>query len=89
MSCSTLEAQYYEGQIYTGVDVTPPIVYQPSFSTPITSGIDTGFVSPQNSWYPYVIARPGDRQWLRQTPIELRPNRPMHFLGNSRRRTWR
>ena len=36
--------------------------------------------------YPYVIARPGDREWLRETPIEQRPNRPMHFWGNSRRR---
>ena len=39
--------------------------------------------------YPYVIARPEDRQWIRETPIELRPNRPMHFWGNSRRRTLR
>ncbi|QEG25265.1 hypothetical protein [Mariniblastus fucicola] len=40
-------------------------------------------------WYPYVIARPADRDWIRETPIELRPNRPLHFWGNSRRRVWR
>ena len=39
--------------------------------------------------YPSVIARPEDRQWIREIPVELRPNRPMHFLGNSRRRTLR
>ena len=39
--------------------------------------------------YPYVIARPEDRQWIREMPVELRPNRPMHFWGNSRRRTFR
>jgi len=41
------------------------------------------------SCYDYVIARPADRQWIRETPVELRPNRPMHFWGNSRRRTLR
>lgn len=38
-----------------------------------------------SDWYPYVIARESDRDWIRQTPIELRPNRPLHFWGNSRR----
>jgi hypothetical protein len=42
-----------------------------------------------NGWYPYVIARGDDRTWIRQLPIEERPNRPMHFWGNSRRRVVR
>ena len=42
-----------------------------------------------NHRYPYIIARPEDRQWIRETPVELRPDRPMHFWGNSRRRTLR
>lgn len=41
------------------------------------------------NWYPYVIARRGDRMWIRSTPVELRPNRPMHFWGNARRRILR
>lgn len=41
------------------------------------------------NWYPYVIARPEDRDWIQQTPIELRPNRPLHFWGNSKRRMLR
>ncbi len=39
-----------------------------------------------NGWYPRVIARGDDREIIRATPMELRPNRPMHFYGNSVRR---
>ena len=41
------------------------------------------------NWYPYTIARPADREWIRQTPMDQRPNRPLHFWGNSRRRMLR
>ncbi len=34
-------------------------------------------------WYPWVIARPGDRHWIESMPIEKRPNRPLHFYGNA------
>ena len=37
-------------------------------------------------WYPYVITRPIDRSWIREMPMQHRPNRPLHFWGNSRRR---
>ena len=40
----------------------------------------------QNNWYPYVIARGEDRAVIQNTPIELRPNRPLHFYGNIVRR---
>ena len=50
----------------------------------ITSGRRTADVSA--NWYPFVIARGEDRARIRETPIELRPNRPLHFWGNSRRR---
>ncbi len=36
--------------------------------------------------YPYVIVRPQDRDWLTSLPIEHRPNRPLHFYGNTIRR---
>jgi hypothetical protein len=36
--------------------------------------------------YPYVIARGADRQVIQNTPIEQRPNRPLHFYGNFVRR---
>ena len=42
-----------------------------------------------SNWYPYVIAKPEDREWIRETPVELRPNRPLHFWGNSKRRVLR
>lgn len=41
-----------------------------------------------NGYYPYVIARGQDRQRIRSMPIELRPNRPLHFYGNAVRRRY-
>lgn len=41
------------------------------------------------SWYPYVVARREDRDWIRNTPIDCRPNRPLHIWGNTRRRILR
>jgi hypothetical protein len=41
-----------------------------------------------NGYYPYVIARPGDRQLIRNMPIQQRPTRPMHFYGNRVRKTY-
>ncbi len=38
-------------------------------------GSPTGF-------YPYTIALPQDRSWIRSLPIEQRPARPLHFYGN-------
>jgi len=56
-------------------------------SSALTQSVSPPAVAtPYRQWYPYVIARPEDRQWIRETPIELRPNRPLHFWGNSRRR---
>ena len=40
------------------------------------------------TWYPYVIARGDDRARIEATPIEFRPYRPMHFYGNTVRRTY-
>jgi hypothetical protein len=39
-----------------------------------------------HSYYPYVIARGADRDIIRNLPIEQRPQRPMHFYGNTVRR---
>ena len=65
--CSTLEAQ---------------VLRRAAISRPV------GLVSPirrtanvSSNWYPYVIARGADRALIRQTPMEYRPNRPMHFWG--------
>lgn len=38
------------------------------------------------SWDPRVIVSVEEREVIRQTPIELRSNRPFHFYGNSVRR---
>lgn len=39
-------------------------------------------------YYPFVIALPQDRQWLRNTPIEQRPTRPLHIYGNRVRQSY-
>ncbi len=44
--------------------------------------------SAEPNWYPYVIARGADRAKIQNTPMELRPYRPMHFYGNTVRRTY-
>ena len=87
LGSSTLEAQLIprpflnvSAPVYQGT-VQPQILPATSVGIPVSNSY--------GQWYPYVIARAGDRQWIRQTPIELRPNRPMHFWGNSRRRIMR
>jgi len=40
------------------------------------------------SYYPYTIARPQDRTWIRNLPMEKRPDRPLHFYGNRMRRSY-
>ena len=37
-------------------------------------------------WSPNVIARGAQRQQIQSTPITQRPNRPLHFYGNTVRR---
>ena len=79
LSCSTLEAQQLvRGGVPARVvrAAAIPLTLAPKRSTSSTSG----------DWYPYVIAREQDRAWIREMPIEERPNRPLHFWGNSRRR---
>ncbi|MEM7783899.1 MAG: hypothetical protein AAF939_06515 [Planctomycetota bacterium] len=39
-----------------------------------------------SDWYPYTIARGKDRDIIKSMPIESRPNRPLHFYGNTVRR---
>jgi len=73
--CSTLEAQLLSRPALRGRIVGRPAASAAAASNYAASG-----------WYPYVVARPADRYWIRETPIEQRPNRPLHFWGNSRRR---
>lgn len=42
--------------------------------------------SQQPDWSPNIIARVEEREQIRATPIEHRPNRPLHFYGNTVRR---
>ena len=39
-------------------------------------------------YYPFAIARPQDRTWIRNLPMEQRPDRPLHFYGNRVRRSY-
>jgi len=74
--CSTLEAQ-----LLSRPAILNRVVGRLATTSPAVS---SDFAS--SGWYPYVVARPEDRYWIRETPVELRPNRPLHFWGNSRRR---
>ncbi len=46
------------------------------------------YYSSTPKYYPYTIARPQDREWIRNLPMEQRPDRPLHFYGNRVRRTY-
>ena len=50
-----------------------------TFHVGSVSAVETG-------WSPVIIATGSYRQKIRSTPIEHRPNRPLHFYGNSVRR---
>lgn len=39
-------------------------------------------------WYPYVLARGNDRSVIKNTHINDRPYRPLHFYGNAVRRNY-
>lgn len=43
-------------------------------------------VAASNSFDPRIIAFGEERERIQNTPIEQRPNRPLHFYGNSVRR---
>lgn len=61
----------------------------------LASGLLTGVAvfasnatADQPGWSPVVIARGEYRQQLQATPIEYRPNRPLHVYGNTVRRRY-
>lgn len=43
-------------------------------------------ISSQPGWSPVIVATGNYRQQLQATPIEYRPNRPLHIYGNTVRR---
>ena len=79
----TLEAQLLSGRPFQNRIAQPRRLGNRVAAKPSIVG------TPAGTLYPYVIARPEDREWIRQTPVEMRPNRPLHFWGNSRRRVLR
>ena len=40
----------------------------------------------QTGWSPVIVARGHYREVIKSTPINHRPNRPLHFYGNTVRR---
>ena len=48
--------------------------------------VESHSIAQEPGWYPYTIARGSDRELIRQTPLLLRPYRPLHFYGNTQRR---
>lgn len=61
--------------------IPPPVIPVPVPHPSVTTPNATGY-------YPFVIARPQDRQVIRSMPIEQRPTRPMHFYGNRVRKSY-
>lgn len=54
-----------------------------------TFTITTGTVSSaETGWSPRIIATGDFKAKIESTPIELRPNRPLHFYGNTLRRRY-
>lgn len=86
LGSSTLEAQLLPGPF---LNVSPPVYQGDVQPLSLSTSVEVPVRYANSQWYPYVIARAEDRQWIRETPIELRPNRPLHFWGNSRRRLMR
>lgn len=42
----------------------------------------------QTGWHPVVVPTGAYRETIKATPIEMRPNRPLHFYGNTVRRRY-
>ncbi len=42
----------------------------------------------ETQWLPNVVARGDLQRQIESTPIEQRPNRPLHFYGNTVRRAY-
>lgn len=63
-----------------------PVVYPPATYT--SGGYYVQQTTSYPNYYPYVVARAGDRAVIQSTPIEYRPNRPLHFYGNMVRRNY-
>ncbi len=53
-------------------------------AVPQTASADTN----KPGWMPVVVARGDLKQWIDSTPIVDRPNRPLHFYGNTVRRRY-
>ena len=53
---------------------------------PSTATADSNNNKP--GWVPVVVARGEFKQWIDSTPIVDRPNRPLHFYGNTVRRRY-
>lgn len=83
---SPLSAHQAPGLVAPG---PPAVVGDPATSSqPADAPLSSDSVSNpcRSGWYPYVIARPADRQWIESLPISKRPSRPLHFYGNAVRR---
>ena len=63
--------------------ITP--AHAQSFSTALRP-LDFTLANSQPTYYPYIIARGADRLAIQNTPMAMRPYRPMHFYGNAVRR---
>ena len=57
------------------------------FSDRAVAQLSSRFSNPAG-YYPYTIARPEDRSWIRSLPVEQRPTRPLHFYGNRVRQSY-
>jgi hypothetical protein len=42
----------------------------------------------ETGYIPVIVARGELKEWIHSMPIEARPNRPLHFYGNTVRRNY-
>lgn len=59
-----------------------------SVSAQVSSGVYRTVRVVEPGWSPYVLAPPQVRSQLAQMPVQHRPYRPLHFYGNTMRRTY-
>jgi hypothetical protein len=52
------------------------------------SSLGTSSANALTGWLPVVVAHGPLKEQIQSLPIELRPNRPLHFYGNAVRRNY-
>jgi hypothetical protein len=66
----------------------PKVFFTVSFVIAIVASIATSSGASEPGWSPVVVPTGEYRDQIKSMPIELRPYRPLHFYGNTVRRSY-